>query len=249
MLKRGRAVDLEGKTVEVTPPPILTRLIRLDERVRCCVKVTSGVAVRRGIAAPHMPAAHADAKVHPPTSHPQAVFTSLAARHDVTDLIEMRAGVVQEFSQLGDVAHGRDDRSHDPRFAPVPIPGVRPVTLPVDLAGSTAVRQRDLLHMDWFLWMCGLTNADDRVSSEAARPMPHELDLIELLGGLVAKESSCSRCGAPLGRFVQIRPPSAIPKDSWTLRVLTCCQGWRRHKHSATVTECAGDLIFGSFHR
>jgi hypothetical protein len=95
--------------------------------------------------------------------------------------------------------------------------------------------------------MLGVTYAVDRVSSGSARPTSYELDVIELLGGLVAKESRCSRCGAPLGRFVQLRPVTAIPQDSWTLGVLTCCQGWRRHKHTASVTESGGDMIFGSF--
>jgi hypothetical protein len=119
----------------------------------------------------------------------------------------------------------------------------------VDPAGSTAARQRDFHRMDWLFYMLSLTSAVEGIDSGSARPSTHELDVIEVLAGVIVNESLCSRCGAPLGRFVQLQPSNVVPQSSWTLGVRTSCRGWRRHSHSADVTECGGDLIFGTFHR
>jgi hypothetical protein len=76
-----------------------------------------------------------------------------------------------------------------------------------------------------------------------------DLELVEIAYGVIAAESSCSTCGAPLGRCLRItRTPAAPVLAHWRLSVVTRCCGWRRHRHLADV---AGrrDLDLGRFRR
>jgi hypothetical protein len=51
-----------------------------------------GVLVLGAVAAAHMPAGHAQPQVHPAVADPKAILTTVGARRDFMDLIEMFAG-------------------------------------------------------------------------------------------------------------------------------------------------------------
>jgi hypothetical protein len=64
-----------------------------------------------------------------------------------------------------------------------------------------------------------------------------DLDLIDVIYGFVAAESTCSTCGAPLGRSLRVIPWSSCAAAArWQVHVTTRCRGWRRHRHVAAVT-------------
>jgi len=55
------------------------------------VKVLRSVLIFGRIATTNMPAAQAQAQVHPPIAHLQTLFTAPGMRFHILDLIEMRA--------------------------------------------------------------------------------------------------------------------------------------------------------------
>jgi len=55
------------------------------------VKVLCSVLIFGRIATTNMPAAQAQAQVHPPIAHLQTIFTAPGMRFHILDLIEMRA--------------------------------------------------------------------------------------------------------------------------------------------------------------
>ena len=73
-----------------------------------------------------------------------------------------------------------------------------------------------------------------------------DLDLWLLHGiyAVIAAESNCERCGAPLGRGLRVAP--SLP--SLPVSVVTRCTGWRRHRHIAEVHEESHDLLLGPLH-
>jgi hypothetical protein len=71
--------------------------------------------------------------------------------------------------------------------------------------------------------------------------------LIQLAYEVIAAESSCARCGAPLGRRLRV-VPSAADHPTRTASIVTRCSGWRRHRHTAAVDEASNDLLLGSLH-
>src|SRR5262245_53128694 len=89
MRERWRAVEEEREVVDVAIPPVLARLVGLDDRVMHRVEVRGRVPVRRLVAASDVAANHAQAEVHPLTADSQAVLASPAARCDVLDLVEV----------------------------------------------------------------------------------------------------------------------------------------------------------------
>jgi len=80
-----------------------------------------------------------------------------------------------------------------------------------------------------------------------AEPTADDLSLIRLMYEIVAAESRCGRCGAPLGRRLRCVLSSADRAPSWRVSVVTRCSGWRRHRHVADVAEASRDLSFGQF--
>lgn len=88
---------------------------------------------------------------------------------------------------------------------------------------------------------------EELVRSETAHTCTAaELFMIERAYEHIASRSYCYRCGAPLTRRRQTE--EAAPESrSWRLTVATHCRGWRRHRHVATVTEEADDLVLGPF--
>src|SRR4051794_23134120 len=70
--------------VDVAPAPVLVRLERLDDGVADQTRMLPGVPVRRGVAAPDVPAGQAQPQVHPRGPHLQALLAALrGARDDV----------------------------------------------------------------------------------------------------------------------------------------------------------------------
>jgi hypothetical protein len=82
---------LDHDLVHVAPSPVLTSLIGAHDRVAGLVEVLRGVFVLGGIAARHMPALHAQAKMDPRISGFYTVFTHVLVGGCDFDLIEVRA--------------------------------------------------------------------------------------------------------------------------------------------------------------
>ena len=116
--------------------------------------------------------------------------------------------------------------------------------------GSTAAVRRDLrVVIDWsyLYWMAQADWHGQFREQSWARPSVEDLVVIELLTSVAANETPCEGCGRPLGRDLHLVP--GVDTRTWVLIARTRCRGWRRHRHTATVTEVQGDLIMGSFHR
>src|SRR5439155_23857879 len=82
MGERPRALDLERDLVDEAPPPVLPRLVRLDERVLHGLEVRAGVPAGRRVAAADVAAGHAHAQMHPAAAGAQAVLAAVGARFD-----------------------------------------------------------------------------------------------------------------------------------------------------------------------
>jgi hypothetical protein len=83
------------------------------------------------------------------------------------------------------------------------------------------------------------------------RALVTDLDvaLLEVLYGVVAGESDCSACGAPLRPEVRVVPTTDPSTGArWPTAVVTRCGGWRRHRHVATV-DGLDDLELGPLRR
>src|SRR5690349_14104252 len=91
MRERGGVRDLEGHVVLVAPPPVLTRLVRLHDRVTGGVVVGGGVPAGRRVAAADVPAGHADPQVHPAAAGGEALDAAVAGRLDVPGAVEVGA--------------------------------------------------------------------------------------------------------------------------------------------------------------
>jgi hypothetical protein len=84
-------------------------------------------------------------------------------------------------------------------------------------------------------------------SGQTLQPTAVDMWLVQLTYQIVAAESCCQVCSAPLGRRVRVLPLSAGDPPSWRLSVVTKCKGWKRHGHIATVTEKSSDIVLGPF--
>ncbi len=81
-----------------------------------------------------------------------------------------------------------------------------------------------------------------------ARPTAVDLCVIQLIYEVLAAESSCATCDAPLGRALHVAPSEVASPQSWHVLVLTQCTGWRRHGYVATAKGASKDLLFGPFY-
>ncbi|WP_405433831.1 hypothetical protein [Micromonospora sp. NBC_00617] len=75
-----------------------------------------------------------------------------------------------------------------------------------------------------------------------------DLSLIQLIYEVVAADSKCIRCGAPLSRQLHVAKSAADYCQSWTVSVLARCSGWRRHQYVATVDDGSNGFVLGPFH-
>src|SRR5207253_976624 len=92
--ERGAALDLEAEVVDVAVPPVLARLVGLDDRVVLVVEMGGGVAMRRVVTAADVTARHAHAQVHPPAADAEAVLAPVARGRDIRHLVQMAAVLV-----------------------------------------------------------------------------------------------------------------------------------------------------------
>ena len=81
---------IQFKFVDVTPAPVFSGLKRSHDGMRGRMEVFRSMLIFRRIATTDVPAAQAQAKVYPPITRLQTLFTTSGMRFDVLDLIEMR---------------------------------------------------------------------------------------------------------------------------------------------------------------
>lgn len=74
-------------------------------------------------------------------------------------------------------------------------------------------------------------------------PAPADLWLIRTAYEFTADRTRCDRCRHRLGRDLQV-----VIGGRSRVVVVTRCRGWRRHRHSAVVTDARGDLHLERLH-
>jgi hypothetical protein len=104
--------------------------------------------------------------------------------------------------------------------------------------------------MDWLFWQweeTALYSSSDLLSGETAGPSAAELLVIKLTYETVAGQSCCGKCGASFGRPLRLSTGRTV-FSHWRVVVSTRCRGWKRHRHSALVTDTSKDLLLGALH-
>src|SRR6185436_12177075 len=90
-----RLEGIEPHLVDEAPPPPFARLERANDRVLGGLEVLGGVLVLRIVAAPDVPALHAEPQVHPRVAHRQALLAALAVRvHLAIDAGQVGAAIL-----------------------------------------------------------------------------------------------------------------------------------------------------------
>jgi hypothetical protein len=84
-----RINKLEEELVDVTPPPDLSRLEGLHERMVGRVEMLCSMLVLGIVAAADMTADETDTQMHPGITYFQALLATIRARCDLSDLVEM----------------------------------------------------------------------------------------------------------------------------------------------------------------
>jgi hypothetical protein len=98
--------EFEHEVVDVAVVPVLARFVRPDDRMADLSIVSGGVPERRLVTAADMSAGLTHAEVDPITpAEREAIHASVAARHDVFDLIEMRTDVSHRSTFLQIAGH------------------------------------------------------------------------------------------------------------------------------------------------
>src|SRR5262249_32640982 len=92
------AAEVEHQLVGKAPAPVFAGLERSHDRMLGVMKVLGRVLVLRRITAAHVPALHAQAKVHPSVVHLEALFAAVCAWADFANLTEMCAAHDRESS-------------------------------------------------------------------------------------------------------------------------------------------------------
>jgi hypothetical protein len=104
--REWRVFEFEHEVVDVAVIPVLTRFEGPDDRMANLPIVGRGVPQRRLVTAADMAAVLTHAEVYPiPPAEGNAVHASVAAGHDVLDLIEMRTHVSHRSSSFGSPVH------------------------------------------------------------------------------------------------------------------------------------------------
>ncbi len=77
---------------------------------------------------------------------------------------------------------------------------------------------------------------------------PLDLELVDILCGVVSEHARCTTCGRPLSRSLLTRVyESIIPERSWIASVSSRCRGLRRHGNTAYVYLTADGLHLEGF--
>jgi hypothetical protein len=98
--------------------------------------------------------------------------------------------------------------------------------------------------MEWLLpgpYWVALLGAYEHEAVAPVWPADAELWLIRIAYEVMATESRCCRCGAPLRGRVRL-----VASLTGYVRVTVRCAGWRRHRYVAVVTEPDGELRLGA---
>jgi hypothetical protein len=81
-------------------------------------------------------------------------------------------------------------------------------------------------------------------------PVEADVWALEIFYAVIAGGSTCSACGAPLGRTLRVcTVPAALGPMGWDVTVETRCRGWRRHRFVAVVVRQRGDVLLDWFTR
>ena len=75
--------------VYIAPTPVLPRFHRTHNRMLCRMKMFRRVSMKRGVAAPHMPALQAHSQMHPVTVNLETLLASLRRWFHLPDLVHM----------------------------------------------------------------------------------------------------------------------------------------------------------------
>jgi hypothetical protein len=105
VLELRHAFDLEGKLIDVAPPPLLAWLERLHEGMAGLVEVSRGVSIWRVVTTSDMAADHAHPQVDPLATVTQAVLASVGRRAHFLDLIEVVAELLSVSHIVSLAAH------------------------------------------------------------------------------------------------------------------------------------------------
>jgi hypothetical protein len=82
----------EEHLIKIAPAPILAGFEGFNNRMSCVVEMPGRVPVGGIVATPYVAAIHAEAKMQPGGTDFQTIFTTVRARRDLFNLIQMRAG-------------------------------------------------------------------------------------------------------------------------------------------------------------
>jgi hypothetical protein len=102
-----------------------------------------------------------------------------------------------------------------------------------------------LLSVYWTALTGSYTAPDSRRCMITTAPTDLDLRIIRLTYEVAAAESSSAKCGAAIGRRLRLATRCAAPSPTWRVLVTTRCRGWRRHRHTAVVTEASDNLQLG----
>jgi hypothetical protein len=109
--------------------------------------------------------------------------------------------------------------------------------------------------MEWMLIeaYCGMFYGSTRSSGPAqdlaATPTEIDMWITRQAYEFAAANDTCGKCGAGLGRRLSLvtihdRSDPERSDSRWRIGVAARCRGWRRHRHTALVTESRGGLRF-----
>jgi hypothetical protein len=80
---------IEEELVDVTPPPVLTRLEGLNDGMIGRVEMLGGMLILRIVAAADMSTDETDTQMHPGVPHFQALLAAIGARGDLSYLVKV----------------------------------------------------------------------------------------------------------------------------------------------------------------
>src|ERR1700724_861813 len=82
-------LKIEEELVNITPPPVLSWLERLNDRVTGGMEMLCGMRILRIVTTAHMPAFQANTQMHPGVTHFQALLTASGTRCDLPYLVKV----------------------------------------------------------------------------------------------------------------------------------------------------------------
>jgi len=96
--------EIKFDFIDETPAPVFAAFERTHDRMFGFVKVLRSVFILRRIAAPYVPANHAEPQMNPRVAGFQAFFATIRMGFDILNLIQMCAFVHVRHSRFADVS-------------------------------------------------------------------------------------------------------------------------------------------------